>query len=69
MEKLISKKQVKELVGFGPSHIDRMENDPEYAMWDFPKRIRIGFRVFWLESEIQDWIAIRIAERDSSYVK
>ncbi|MEM9254172.1 MAG: AlpA family phage regulatory protein [Pseudomonadota bacterium] len=66
MEKLLTKKQVKELVGFGFAHIDRMEKDPDYDHWNFPRRVRIGFRVFWVNSEIQSWIADRIAERDAS---
>lgn len=66
MEKLLTKKQVKELVGFGFAHIDRMEKEPEYVHLEFPKRVRIGFRVFWVDSEIQLWIANRIAERDAS---
>lgn len=67
MNRLIPKKEVKELVAFGFAHIDRMEKDPEYAHLDFPKRVRVGFRVLWVESEIQDWISKRIAERDASY--
>lgn len=67
MEKLLTKKHVRELIGFGFAHIDRMENDAEYAHLEFPKRVRIGFRVFWVETEIQSWIANRIAERDASY--
>jgi predicted DNA-binding transcriptional regulator AlpA len=38
-----------------------MENEGRFC-----KRIRIGFRVFWAESEVQSWIAARIAERDRS---
>ena len=68
MEKLLTKKQVKALIGFGFAHIDRMENEPEYAYLVFPKRVRIGHRVFWVESEIQSWIADRIAERDTSFL-
>jgi prophage regulatory protein len=33
----------------------------------FPKSVRISAgRVAWVENEIQDWIASRIAERDAS---
>ncbi len=63
MERFLSKKQVKEIVGFSPAHIDRMEHDNEYSHLGFPKRIKIGFRVFWVESEISDWVAERIATR------
>lgn len=61
MERLLTKRQVKEVVGFSFAHIDRLE-----AEGRFVKRVRIGFRVFWPCSEIQQWIADRIAERDSS---
>lgn len=66
MTRLLSKKQVREIVGFGFAHIDRMENDPDYAHFGFPRRVRIGFRVFWVESEIHDWVAAQIAKRDAS---
>ena len=68
MEKLLTKKAVREICGFSFAHIDRMENEPEYAHLEFPKRVRIGFRVFWADSEIQAWIAKRIAERDAPLV-
>ena len=51
MERLLTKKAVKDRVGFGFAHIDRMERDGR-----FPPRIRIGFRVFWREKDINDWI-------------
>ena len=58
MERLLTKKQVRELVGFSPAHIDRLEDQMR-----FPRRVRIGFRVFWVYTEVQQWIANRIAER------
>ena len=66
MTRLLSKKQVREIVGFSFAHIDRMENDPAYAHLGFPKRVQIGFRVFWVEAEIRDWVAAQIAKRDAS---
>lgn len=63
--KLLSKKQVREIVGFSFAHIDRMELEPEYAHLEFPKRVRIGFRVFWVEVEIYEWVATQIAARTS----
>ena len=58
--KLLSKKAVRERVLFSYAHIARLE-----AAGKFPKRVRIGEnRVGWLESEIEDWIKARIAERD-----
>lgn len=59
--KLLTKKALREKIGFSFAHIDRFEDAGR-----LPKRIKVGFRVFWLESEIDDWILARIAERDHS---
>lgn len=66
MTRLLSKKQVREIVGFSFAHIDRMETEIEYAHLGFPKRVHIGFRVFWVEKEIHAWVAAQIAKRDAS---
>ena len=66
MTRLLSKKQVREIVGFSFAHIDRMENDDAYMHLGFPKRVQIGFRVFWVEEEIHTWVAAQIAKRDAS---
>lgn len=66
MKTLLSKKQVKEIVGFSFAHIDRMENEPDYAHLGFPKRVKIGFRVFWVSDEIHTWVAAQIAKREAS---
>lgn len=58
--KLLSKRQVCELVLYSPQHIARLE-----AAGKFPKRVVIGeCRVGWVEQEILDWIQERIDERD-----
>jgi len=58
--RLLSKKQVREKVLYSPAHIARPEK-----VGRFPKRIRLGQgRVGWLEQETEDWIAIRLSERD-----
>ena len=61
MEKLISKKQVREMVSYSFAHIDRLEERGE-----FPKRVKLGHRRAWVLSEIQDWIFLQIAKRDST---
>ena len=66
MTRLLSKKQVREIVGFSFAHIDRMEREPEYTHLEFPKRVQIGFRVFWVAEEIHAWVAAQIAKRDAS---
>ena len=59
--KLLSKKEVRDRVTYSFAHIDRLE-----AQGLFPKRVRLGFRVAWVEEEVNDWIKARIAERDGS---
>ncbi len=59
--RLLSKKQVRETVLYSPAHIARLE-----AAGLFPKRVRLGAgRVGWVDEEVQDWLAARIAERDT----
>lgn len=59
--RLLTKRQVKDLVCYSYAHIDRLE-----AQGRFPKRVRLGQqRVAWLESEVQDWIQAKVAERDA----
>ena len=60
--KLLSKKQVREKVVYSIQHITRLEQAGK-----FPKRIRLGEnRVAWLETEIDNWIASKVATRDLS---
>ena len=58
--KLLSKRQVKEMVLYSPQHIARLE-----AAGQFPKRVQLGVnRVGWIEDEILDWLQCRIDARD-----
>lgn len=58
--RLLSKKQVRDLVLYSPQHIARLE-----AAGRFPKRVRLGqCRVGWVESEVLEWLEARIRERD-----
>lgn len=61
--RLLSKKEVKGLVLYSPTHIKRLEDEGK-----FPERVRLGkgryARVGWVESEVLDWILAKIAERD-----
>jgi len=60
--KMLSKKQVTELVLYSPQHIARLE-----AAGQFPKRVRLGHnRVGWVESEVIEWLDRRIAERNNN---
>jgi prophage regulatory protein len=59
--RMISKRQLKELVLYSPQHVARLE-----AAGVFPKRVKLGNnRVGWLESEVLDWLRKRIEARDT----
>ena len=58
--RLISKRQLKELVLYSPQHIARLE-----AAGRFPKRVQLGHnRGGWIEQEVLDWLQERIDARD-----
>lgn len=60
MAQLITMSTLLETVPFSRQHILRLEKRGR-----FPRRIRLGDnRVAWLRSEIEAWIASRVAERD-----
>ena len=66
MEKLMSKKQLKELLSISATQLDRWEKAEQYAHLGFPKRFRIGKqRVFWSVEEVQNWLAKMKAKRDT----
>ena len=57
--RILSKRQLKELVLYSPQHIARLEKAGK-----FPKRIQLGSnRVGWLESEIHEWLEEKLAAR------
>ncbi|WP_448187927.1 helix-turn-helix transcriptional regulator [Azospirillum sp. sgz301742] len=59
--KVLRFKQVHERVGYSRMHLFRMEREGR-----FPKRIPLGPNsVGWLESEVDAWIAARVAKRDA----
>lgn len=60
--RLLSKRQVREIVLYSPAHIDRLEKEGK-----FPKRVRLGpQRVGWIESEVLDWLNSIIRQRDTA---
>jgi prophage regulatory protein len=60
MMRILSKKQLREVVLYSPQHIDRLEKAGK-----FPKRVQLGpNRVGWIESEVYDWLKQRILDRD-----
>ena len=58
--RVLRKKEVADRVGYSSMHIWRMEREGR-----FPRRLQLGPNaVGWLESEVDDWISARAAERD-----
>ncbi|WP_371931797.1 helix-turn-helix transcriptional regulator [Mameliella sp. MMSF_3552] len=58
--RILSKRQVKELVLYSPQHIARLEKAGQ-----FPKRVQLGVnRVGWVEAEVLDWLEERLARRE-----
>ena len=56
MMRILSKRQLKELVLYSPQHIARLEKAGQ-----FPKRVTLGpNRVGWVENEVLDWLQDRV---------
>jgi len=62
--RLISISEVIRLTGRGRSRIYAA-----VAQGEFPKPIKDGSSARWVESEVANWIADRIAERDAKVVE
>ena len=59
MKKLLSKRQLKEIVLYSPQHIARLEKAGQ-----FPKRVPLGpNRVGWVEEEVIQWLDHKISQR------
>jgi prophage regulatory protein len=59
--RLITKRELRQIVPYTPQHILRLEKQGK-----FPRRVQVGpNRVAWLESEVEAWVAGRVAERDT----
>lgn len=58
--RILSKRQLKELVLYSSQHIARLER-----AGSFPKRVKLGpCRVGWIENEVLDWLHKRIDARE-----
>ena len=63
VDRIISGREVREMVSYSLMQIWRLERDGR-----FPRRIKLGpGRVGWSLREVQDWIAERKAERDEGH--
>ena len=59
--RILSKRQVKEMVLYSPQHIARLEKAGQ-----FPKRVHIGPNtVGWVESEVREWLQERLDSREA----
>lgn len=58
--RILSKRQLKELVLYSPQHVARLEKAGK-----FPRRVQLGpNRVGWVESEVLEWLEQRLANRE-----
>lgn len=58
--RIVSKRQLKEMVLYSPQHIARLEKAGK-----FPKRVQLGSnRVGWVEDEVLDWLQSKLNCRD-----
>ncbi len=63
MMRILSKRQVKELVLYSPQHVARLEKAGQ-----FPKRVLLGpNRVGWVEDEVLEWLKERLARREEPH--
>ena len=63
-DRILDRAKRRERVPYSDMHILRLEKEGK-----FPKRIQLGpNRVGWLDSEIDQWIEERVAERDAELV-
>lgn len=59
--RILSKHDLKELVLYSPQHIARLEKAGL-----FPQRVKLGpNRVGWVESEVLDWLKLRMELRST----
>ncbi len=59
--RILSKRQLKELVLYSPQHIARLEK-----VGQFPLRVNLGpNRVGWVEAEVLDWLNERLQRREA----
>jgi prophage regulatory protein len=59
--RLLSKRQLKEMVLYSPQHIARLEKAGK-----FPRRVQIGpNRVRWVEAEVLDWLQTKLNRREA----
>ena len=60
--RILSKRQLKELVLYSPQHVARLEKAGK-----FPKRVQLGpNRVGWVEDEVMDWLLQRLESREAT---
>lgn len=60
--RILSKRQLKELVLYSPQHIARLEKAGK-----FPKRVTLGpSRVGWAEDEVLNWLQARLDRREAT---
>lgn len=57
--RILSKRQLKELVLYSPQHIARLEKAGQ-----FPTRVKLGPNRGWVGDEVLDWFQTRLEGRE-----
>lgn len=60
MKKILRKKEVRQITGLSDTTLWRLERDS-----CFPRRLRLGGAVGWLEEEVEAWIEEKAAGREA----
>jgi predicted DNA-binding transcriptional regulator AlpA len=60
----LTKKQLRDRICLSPTQVSRLEEVNK-----FPLRVRVGFRVFWIEEEVNEWMLARADERNARLPK
>ena len=61
--RILSKRQLREVVLYSSQHVARLEKAGK-----FPMRVKLGqARVGWIESEVLEWLQKRIDSRDKPH--
>ena len=60
---LLTKKDVCFLLGFGLTQLDRYRFDEDYKHFKFPAWVKIGFKVYWRPSDIEDWAEAQLTKK------
>lgn len=73
MVRIIDWKILSTMIPWSRQHVLRIETEPKYAHYAFPKRVRLGdgprSRTGWVLSEVEAWLEARMGDRSEGAAK